>query len=73
MENKNFSYENVFKSWFTTLLGCVIMAVCFYEWYKGEMTDMQAIMGGIIGFALLFMRDAIPTFISRFINKKIDQ
>jgi hypothetical protein len=76
MENEKkplFSLENIVKAWFTTILGMVIMGACFYGWFhKKNISDMQAISGGIAGFAILFMRDALPGFITKFFNKKTD-
>ena len=69
-----FSLENAVKSWFTTLMGCAVMGVCFYGWYHTKnLSDWQALIGSTAGFALLFMRDALPGFITRIFNKKIDQ
>lgn len=64
--------ENVIKGLFTSLLGCVIMSAASYGWWIDHLTDLQGAIFGTIGFALLFMRDQIPAFISRFLNKKID-
>jgi TRAP-type uncharacterized transport system fused permease subunit len=64
-------FENVIKSVFTTLLGCVMMGVGFYGWYTDNLTDWQAVGSGVAGFALLFMRDQIPDFIRRVFNKKL--
>ena len=72
-ENKMFSLENAVKSWFTTFLGITIMGACFYGWFHTKnLSDMQALSGGIAGFALMFMRDALPGFITKIFNKKTD-
>ncbi len=72
-EKKQFSLENAVKSWFTTLLGCAIMGICFYGWFHTKtISDLQAALGGTAGFALLFMRDALPGFITKIFNKKTD-
>jgi hypothetical protein len=59
--------ENIFKSWFTTLLGCVLMGLGVYEWWmKGE-TDWYRIAAPIVGgFALLYMKDKISEWIVEF-------
>lgn len=64
--------ENVFKSWVTTILGCVIMCAAAYGWWVDHLSDLQGGTFGSIGFALLFMRDQIPNFLIKLFNKKVD-
>jgi TRAP-type uncharacterized transport system fused permease subunit len=59
-------FENIIKSLFTTLIGIVAMSLALYGWYLDELTDWQGGALGIIGFALLFMRDQIPGFLKKF-------
>lgn len=65
------NFENIFKSIVTTLIGAVIMGSAYYGWYTDHMTDWQAGGAGIVGFALLWMRDQIPAFISQFVKATI--
>ena len=59
--------ENIVKSWFTTLLGCVLMGLGVYEWWTGDETDWYQISVPIIGgFALLYMKDKISEWIGDF-------
>lgn len=59
--------ENIIKSWFTTLLGCVLMGLGVYEFWIGDMTDWYRIAAPIIGgFALLYMKDKISEWIGEF-------
>lgn len=66
--------ENVFKSWFTTLLGCACMVLALYEWYIGEEQDWyQVAIPFIAGFMLLYMRDNISEFLTEYIKSKISK
>jgi len=59
--------ENVVKSWFTTLLGCILMGLGVFDWWNGEETDWYKISAPIIGgFALLYMKDKISDWITEF-------
>lgn len=66
-------FENVLKSIVTTVLGAVIMGFAFYGWYTEWLTDWQAGGSGMIGFALLFMRDKLPEFIGQFFTVLLDK
>lgn len=76
----DFRGEYVIKGIFTTILGCIAMAVALYGflWVEpfgpgsANLTPWTALIIGSIGFALLFMRDAIPGFITKIFNKKTD-
>lgn len=65
--------ENIIKGIFTTILGIAIMSAASYGWWVEHLTDWQAGTFGTIGFALLFMRDQIPAFISRFAQGALDK
>lgn len=64
--------DNFIKGPLTSILGLVAMGAAGYGWWIDHLTDMQASGLGLIGFCLLFMRDKLPDFISRWLNKKID-
>jgi len=49
-------------------MGLVIMCIAFYGWWIEGWTEWEGGVVGIIGFALLWMRDKIPGYIERFIN-----
>lgn len=65
--------ENIIKGFFTTILGIVIMSAASYGWYVDHLTDWQGGGFGTIGFALLFMRDQIPAFISKFATAALEK
>lgn len=66
-------YENIVKSWFTTLMGVVIGTASILFWAVDEVTDLQAIGGGIISFILLFMRDVLSKKIEEFLSVIIER
>lgn len=66
-------FENILKGFFTTLIGAVMMGLALYSWYMGESTDWQAGGLGIIGFAMLWMRDQIPGWIQQFFTAIIEK
>lgn len=63
-----FQIENFIKGPVMSLLGLVAMAASFYGWWIDYLTNWEA--GGfcMVGFALLFMREEIPTFIKNFVS-----
>jgi hypothetical protein len=66
--------ENLFKSWFTTLMGAGIIVMVAYEYFwDGSLSDMQALFGSLGGFALMWMRDAISSKANDFISAIIDK
>lgn len=68
--------ENLFKSWFTTLLGAGILLVVMYEIFVAQaprLTRTEAIWVAIAGFALMFMKDAISGWINQAVTAAIDK
>lgn len=66
--------ENLFKSWFTTLLGAGILVVIGYEYFWDDsISDMQAVWGAIGGFALMWMRDKISIWIGDVFTALLDK
>ncbi len=66
--------ENLFKSWATTALGVGLWLIAIWEMFFDPKSDIEAwqfalLIGG--GFALLWMRDSISTWINDFIQSKI--
>lgn len=78
-ETKSFHIENVGKNIYTTIIGAVLMsmsvAVVFLEWFFGKKSPAEAWQVAavfVLGFALLFMRDKLTSYIDVFARKKID-
>jgi hypothetical protein len=67
------TFENVVKSWFTTLLGIAIMVVALYSWYNDQLSDYQALGAGIVGFAMMWMRDIISRKLVEFFSVIIEK
>jgi TRAP-type uncharacterized transport system fused permease subunit len=67
------NYENIIKSWFTTILGCIAMGLSLFGWWFDQLTDWQGVALFIIGFALLFMRDKISGMIEQVIAAAINK
>ena len=65
--------DNFIKGPLTSVLGLILMCAAGYGWWTDELTDWQAGGAGIVGFALLFMRDKLPDFISRFFTALIEK
>jgi predicted phage tail protein len=57
--------ENIIKGWFTSILGAAAMALSLYAWWTDQATNIEAIFAGSCGFALLYMRDKISTWIEQ--------
>jgi TRAP-type uncharacterized transport system fused permease subunit len=57
--------ENIYKSWFTSLLGAVAMVLAIYGWWMNRSTNLESIFLAACGFALLYMRDKISTWIEQ--------
>jgi hypothetical protein len=78
-EEKYFHTENISKNIYTTVIGCVLMtvssiAICmnwFFEFKQIPVTQVAIVFTA--GFALLFMRDKISSYIDGFVKKKIDK
>jgi len=66
-------FENILKGLFTTIIGAIIMGSAYYMWYMGEATSWEAGGAGIIGFALLWMRDHIPGWVTQFVTAILDK
>lgn len=67
-EEKFIHLQNIVKGIFTSIIGLVAMSAAGYGWWTDHLTDWQAGGLAIIGFALLFMTDKIPTFIDQFVQ-----
>lgn len=57
--------ENIFKSWFTSLLGGVIMILSLYDWWWLGEEITKAIWPFVGGFALLMMKDKVSDLINQ--------
>lgn len=65
--------ENIVKGWFTTLLGIAIMVIAVYSWYNDQLTDLQALGAGIVGFSMMWMRDIISRKLEEFFSVIIEK
>lgn len=65
--------ENIVKGWFTTLLGIAIMVIAVYSWYNDQLTDLQALSAGIVGFSMMWMRDIISRKLEEFFSVIIEK
>lgn len=65
--------ENIVKGWFTTLLGIAIMVIAVYSWYNDQLTDLQALGAGIVGFSMMWMRDIISLKLEEFFSVIIEK
>jgi len=66
--------ENLFKSWFTTLLGAGLLVVSAYEYFwEGSMSDVQAAWCAVGGFSLMWMRDKISIWIGDVFTAFLDK
>lgn len=66
-----FKLENIIKGPALTIFGLTIMGVSFYYWMMDEMSDVQALGAGAVGFALMYMRSKLDDFISKFLDATI--
>lgn len=65
--------DNFIKGPLTSLIGLACMCAALFGWWTDWLTDWQGGGLGIIGFALLFMRDKLPDFISQFFTAIISK
>lgn len=65
--------DNFIKGPLTSLLGLAIMIASSIGWSFDWFTDWQGGITFIGGFALLFMRDKLPEFITKFVNAVINK
>ncbi len=78
-DSKYFHAENVSKNIVTTIIGCVLMtisaaAICLNWFFEFKEIPILQVSGVFVaGFALLFMRDKVATYIDIFTRKKIDK
>jgi len=76
-EEKYFHYENIGKNIWTTLIGSLLMAISGGLVLASQIIELPLLkiwwMVGVFtaGFALLFMRDKLPSFIESYTKKKI--
>lgn len=67
------NYENIIKSWFTSIIGAIAMVLSIFGWWYDQLTDFQGLALFIIGFALLWMRDSISAFIEQAVKAAIEK
>jgi hypothetical protein len=80
-EGKIFHIENIAKNLWTTIIGGLIMAASalafIAPWFVvlpvQPPEPWKLFLSFVAGFALLFMRDKITTYIDIFTRKKIDK
>lgn len=68
--------ENLFKSWFTTLLGAAIMLLASYDWFfnpVSEMTPRETGIAAVVGFVLMFMKDNVSDWIKQGFTALLDK
>lgn len=68
--------ENIFKSWFTTLLGAAMMTLAAYDWFfnpVSELTPRETAITFTVGFVIIFMKDAISGWINQVVGALIDK
>lgn len=79
-DQKYFHVENLAKNIWTTIIGCILMGVSAFtymiQWFMVLPVNppewWQLCIIFVAGFALLFMRDKVITYIDIFTKKKID-
>lgn len=78
-ETKYFHVENVGKNMVTTLIGCIamgmVLALVFMEWFLGFVSPAEPwhkVLVFVVGFALMFMKDNIKSYIDVFTKKKLE-
>lgn len=67
------NFENIFKGIITTLIGAAIMGSAYYGWYTDHLNDSQGIVAGLLGFAMLWMRDKMPEYIGNLFSAIISK
>lgn len=68
--------ENLFKSWFTTLLGAGILLAASYELFLAEaprLTKGETLWAAAGGFALMAMKDSISGWINQAVTGAIEK
>lgn len=68
-----FKIENIIKGPLTTIAAFIFGCAIGYGWWIGTVSDVQAIIGGIAVFALLYMRDKLPSYIGQFFTAIIER
>jgi hypothetical protein len=64
--------QNLFKGWFTSILGCVLMTIGVYDWFWQGEEDWWRITAPLIGgFSLLYMKDEISVLIKELFTALI--
>jgi hypothetical protein len=78
-EEKYFHTENITKNVVTTVIGCVLLiisavGICM-NWFFDfkEIPIVQISVVGAVGFAMLFMRDKISSYLDVFVTRKIEK
>lgn len=77
VETRYFHVENIGKNLWTSLIGGFLMALGVYavirDWFFDDPTSAepyQIVLVFVAGFALLFMKDKLPSFIEGYFKKK---
>lgn len=68
-----FKIENIIKGPLTSIAAFIFGCALGYGWWIGTVTDVQAIIGGIAVFALIWMRDTLPGYIGQFFIAVIEK
>ena len=69
----NNAFDNFIKGPLTSIIGLIVMCAAGYGWYTDHLTNWEGGGAGIVGFALLFMRDKIPGFITEFFKSLLSK
>ena len=78
MENKNCKHENetpadrIIKGYLMPIFGFALMVMAAVGWWQYEVADMTAASIATVGFAIVYMRNSLPTYIKKVINKKLN-
>lgn len=72
VDSKVFHWENTIKGLFTTVIGMVLMVLAVYGWWEDHVSDTQAIVIGVAGFALMFLRVKLEDTILDAIKNKLN-
>lgn len=77
MENKTCKHnydtpaDRIIKGYLMPIFGFAIMVMAAFAWWSDEVNDMTAGIVATIGFAIVYMRNSLPTYIRKVINKKL--
>lgn len=78
MENKTCKHHNdtpadrIIKGYVMPVIGMAIMILAVWLWWiDEEVEDLRVFTVFVIGFAIVYMRNSLPTYIKKLINKKL--